>query len=381
MSDARKLAGGVTLRISHERVDAQWAQIAARAPTVQSVHGQHNVRAWGWLVASGVGAVCASLFWLSSLPGAEKAAPQTWARSVVRSDEDPIDFSLGERSRIALAPSSEMALLPAEADGLALELTAGSALLEVEDEDGRTLHVHSGPFELVSKHAAVRVTRHMEADGERVRIHVQDGSVDVLREGEGQTPVHLVAGEHWSAFAAYAKSAEVHEVELGDELEKRFDASNEDEEEEENAAPSPTQSRQVSEKKPARARREQVAAAALLFERAHVARRAGQLRDAADLYGEIVERFPRDRRSALAAFELGRIRMDVLSDPRGAVQALERSLTLDARRSFAEDALARLTLAHEVLSDRGACARARALYLERYPDGVHAQTVAKRCVP
>ena len=61
--------------------------------------------------------------------------------------------------------------------------------------------------------------------------------------------------------------------------------------------------------------------------------------------------------------------------------ALERSLALDAGRSFAEDALARLTLAHEALSDRGGCARARALYLERYPDGVHAQSVAKRCTP
>jgi hypothetical protein len=373
MSEARKLAAGVALRIPAERVDAQWERIAARAPTA---HGQRKLQAWGWVLASGAGAVCASLFWLSSLPKPTELTAQSYERSVVRSDEDPIDFSLGERSRIALEPSSEMALLPAAKDTIALELTAGGAVLEVEDEDGRALHVHSGPFELVSQGTEVHITRHIEATGERVRIHVRDGAVDVLRAGDGQQPVHLVAGEHWSAFAAYAKSEEVHEVELDDEHEKRFDTGAE-----EVPASSDVDSEQAAERKPARARREQAAAAALLFERAHVARRAGQLREAAGLYGDLVERFPRDKRAALAAFELGRIRMDVLGDPRGAVAALERSLALDARRSFAEDALARLTLAHEALADRGACARARALYLERYPDGVHAQSVAKRCTP
>jgi TolA-binding protein len=376
MSEAKKLAAGVTLRIPQERVDAQWTNIAARVPTVQH---QHKVRAWGWLLASGVGAVCASLFWLSSLPTQREPAPQGWTRSVVRSDEDPVDFSLGERSRIALAPSSEMALLPAESDAISLELTMGSARLEVGDENGRALHVHSGPFELISKRGAVRVTRQMEETGERVRVEVEGGSVDVLRDGSAEPPVHLVAGEHWSAFAAYAKSERVHEVALDDERAKRFEAADEQRSTSSEASLDTTLDT-TTEKRP-RVRREQAAAATLLFERAHVARRAGQLREAADLYGEMVERFPRDKRAALAAFELGRIRMDVLNDPRGAVQALERSLVLDARRSFAEDALARLTLAHEALSDRNGCARARDSYLQRYPDGVHAQTVAKRCAP
>ena len=115
------------------------------------------------------------------------------------------------------------------------------------------------------------------------------------------------------------------------------------------------------------------------FVQANVARRAGLVTESAKLYSELVTRHPRDHKAALAAFELGRLRMDSLSDVRGAVDALERALKLDARRAFAEDALARLVLAHEALGDRAACTRARARYLARYPEGVHAQHVAARC--
>jgi len=62
-----------------------------------------------------------------------------------------------------------------------------------------------------------------------------------------------------------------------------------------------------------------------------------------------------------------------------AVEALERALKLDARRSFAEDALARLVLAHEALHEQQACVRARERYFARYPEGVHAAHLAGRC--
>jgi hypothetical protein len=71
--------------------------------------------------------------------------------------------------------------------------------------------------------------------------------------------------------------------------------------------------------------------------------------------------------------------MDSLADASGAIAALERALKLDAQRAFAEDALARLVLAHDALRDRAACSRARARYLARYPEGVHAKHVAARC--
>jgi hypothetical protein len=61
------------------------------------------------------------------------------------------------------------------------------------------------------------------------------------------------------------------------------------------------------------------------------------------------------------------------------VSALERALSLDGRRAFAEDALARLTLAYEALGDVKACNKSRERYLARYPEGVHAQYLLGRC--
>jgi len=116
-----------------------------------------------------------------------------------------------------------------------------------------------------------------------------------------------------------------------------------------------------------------------LFDHANLARRAGRLDDAAELYGQLVASHPGDRRAPLAAFELGRLRMDSLRDMRGAVRALERALKLAPQGTFAEDALARLVLAQEALHDTTACSRARTRYLARYPEGVHAQHVAERC--
>ena len=69
-----------------------------------------------------------------------------------------------------------------------------------------------------------------------------------------------------------------------------------------------------------------------MFARANVARRAGMMAEAAKAYADVIARFPNDdSRAAIAAFELGRIRMDALSDPRGAIKAFNRSLRVRQR--------------------------------------------------
>ena len=116
-----------------------------------------------------------------------------------------------------------------------------------------------------------------------------------------------------------------------------------------------------------------------MFGRASAARRAGQMREAAALYAELLERHPRDARAALSAFELGRIRMDALGDPRGSIDALAQAVRRAPEASFREDALARMALAHEALGERAECKRVRALYLSSYPTGIHAVTLAAHC--
>jgi hypothetical protein len=103
------------------------------------------------------------------------------------------------------------------------------------------------------------------------------------------------------------------------------------------------------------------------------------MRDAADAYADLLARHPGDARAGLSAFELGRIRMDALDDHAGAIQALERALAAGSNASFHEDALARIVVASDALGRGDACRKARARYLERYPDGVHANALAARC--
>ena len=103
----------------------------------------------------------------------------------------------------------------------------------------------------------------------------------------------------------------------------------------------------------------------------------GQNREAAAAYEELLERFPRDERAGLSAFELGRLRMDALDDPRGAIEPLTRALR--AGGAFREDALARMARAHAAIGAREACARHRARYLDEYPEGAHAATVRELC--
>ena len=326
MNDPRKLSGYVEPPLSDARLDAQWSRIGERLPAPRR---RFDLR----LAALPALAIAAAFafFWLR--PDATRKS--AWEGSMVRSDDSPVEMTLAEGSRVELSPRSQ-----------------------------------------------VRISRSPATGGERVYVEVDEGAVEVHRHDVEASTVRLVQGEHWSTFVAYEKRAPApQEVArskpvIEDKREPSFDPD-----EGETGADLAVESGDGA-RKPRAARRAGVSsdsAATDLFDRANVARRAGLLRDAAGLYADVVQRFPRDRSAALAAFELGRIRMDGLSDPRGAVQAFERALTLDEHRAFAEDALARLALAHAALGESAECLRAKGRYLSRYPQGVHVRILNQRC--
>lgn len=78
-----------------------------------------------------------------------------------------------------------------------------------------------------------------------------------------------------------------------------------------------------------------------LFARADHARLAGSPNEALQPLTEIQERFPADRRAAVAAFQLGRIFADELHDPEKAARAFERAQALAPSGPLAQDARAR----------------------------------------
>jgi tetratricopeptide (TPR) repeat protein len=89
-----------------------------------------------------------------------------------------------------------------------------------------------------------------------------------------------------------------------------------------------------------------------LFRRADRARLAGFPNEALEPLTEIQERFPTDRRAAVAAFQLGRILADELGDPARAARAFERARALAPFGPLARDAQARAEQARRAAAAR-----------------------------
>jgi hypothetical protein len=116
-----------------------------------------------------------------------------------------------------------------------------------------------------------------------------------------------------------------------------------------------------------------------LFESAERLRMNGRLRDAAAQLDSLRRQFPGDSRAPLAAFELGRIRMDGLGDYAGAATAFESSLKLNPSASFREDVEARLVTLYDRMGQKNACEASQRAYLARYPRGSHVNSVGRAC--
>jgi transmembrane sensor len=116
-----------------------------------------------------------------------------------------------------------------------------------------------------------------------------------------------------------------------------------------------------------------------LFDEAQRARAEGRAPDAAHAFDRLRRGFPRDPRAALSAFELGRLRLDVLGDPQGAEEALRDAMALGPQSPFREDAEARRVEALARMGDAGACTAARTAYLARWPNGTYRRAVELGC--
>jgi transmembrane sensor len=109
------------------------------------------------------------------------------------------------------------------------------------------------------------------------------------------------------------------------------------------------------------------------------ARRSGRPAEAAERFERFVRESRTDARAPIAAFELGRTRMDELRDLKGAAEALKLSLSLSPRGAFREEALSRLVRALDAQGHRDDCVRAQQQYQAAFPSGAYARSVADAC--
>jgi hypothetical protein len=115
-----------------------------------------------------------------------------------------------------------------------------------------------------------------------------------------------------------------------------------------------------------------------LFQRANTERAEGHAEAAGAAYDKLRRQYPHDARAGLAAFELARIRLGTLNEPRAAISALEFALA-HPRGFVVEDAEALKIDALARLGDAAACTRAAERFLVQYPNGAQRARVAAAC--
>jgi len=345
------------------RLQKQWSAIADRLPAA-APRGAWSP--WSVLIGSprGVATLClvgvlaALLAWNVSagreeeMTLAEGSALETNALA-----ENETHAALSEGSVIELGPSSRIEVLTSEGAEVRLALRRGRARFDVVRNPERSFRVIAETADGEPIEVRVVGTRFEVSRGEDVEVSVERGVVEV----RVRDVVHrLGAGERWS-------SAELIET---TEAAPRTAAEAATPEEalavEDVPSPDPVVPRPRGPD------------ARTLFEQAREARQAGSVAEAARLYDTLLRTHDDDARAGIAAFELARLRMDSLGDPRGAVRALDRALAGEGG-SYREDAMARRAALLGRLNRLAECRSARDAYLAQFPSGVHVRAVSELC--
>lgn len=319
--------------LDEPRLDESWSAIEGR------LGERAEPRRRGRWLAAGVtlAAAAAVALWVG-WPGATP-----WVGTTLATADETAEVRLPEGSLALAEPRTELMRVSESEREVRLTLRSGAATFDVVRNPDRLFAVEAGDVEVRVVGTAFRVAR----VGERVRVSVIRGAVDVRR---GDELVRLRKGERWEGDA---------EVDVA----------------EPRAAAQPVP---IEEPEHTHRRRSTGPSADELFTGAADARRAGDAQEAATLYRRLVARFPRDERAGLASFELGRIRLDQLNDPRGAASAFRQALSLGGG-PFAQEARARLVEAYDGAGNRAACERSKAAYLSRHPNGRYAVDVTGAC--
>jgi len=355
-----RLANHVRVDLSEARVDRLWDRVSPR------LGGPRRARGWVWAGAAlcvGAAAVAIVVRGRGVEPGAQVAS--AWEGAQLETAADALSVTLVDGSSLKVEPRSRVEVGERNPSALKLLLARGRIACDVTHRDGRSFVVAAGGVEVRVVGTRFSVANEEAGAGRRVEVRVERGVVEVRGSGPGAEVVRVEAGHSWSQVTkTEALEGEGSEAEAAPEVEA------------EEAEVAPRAVRPERAHVGARAARSPAADGRELFEQARSEWRAGRMAEAAKTYQALLASYPRDPRAGLAAFELGRLRMDRLGDMPGAVVALQQAVALAPGAELREDALARLVAASAAAHDRAVCTRARARYLADYPGGVHHRTVS-----
>ncbi|MDB5216834.1 MAG: hypothetical protein JWO86_4761 [Myxococcaceae bacterium] len=355
--EERPLADDITARVDDARLARQWGAVSKSLVVRPRRSLYFAAFAPAALVAL---ALIVVLLWRPWRSTGDSVATVRTSDSLV----------LADGSRVTLSSGAELAIDSATRERVHLVLSAGSIVLDVTHVEGRPFVVSAAGHDVTVLGTAFAVKLDSHDATRTLAVEVTRGRVAVT----GPTGEHVLdAGQSWStrvetAASATSAAAASSLAVLADEP-SALPTS-------EAAEPPPAPGIEPSSKAVAAA---PVEGPRELLARATEARTSGRPRDAAIALDTLRKRYRSDARAGLAAFELGRVRMDALNDPAGAAEAFADAIALAPGAPFREDAEARRVDALDALPDRARCERVRDAYLGRYPNGLHARQIATRC--
>jgi hypothetical protein len=360
-----KAAVHVTPPLPEQRLERQWERISSRLEKGRLV---------SWPVAAMATAALAAV--MALVVGLRPSAVAGNAFVVASLPEGKQELTFSDGSRVMVAPGGRLRVDRATAVEVAIHLETGRARFEVKHDLERRFSVRVAEFEVIDRGTRFEVER---GDHARpgVEVRVEEGEVE-LRDPAHQEPRRLSAGESWSN-----RPPEVARAEAPAPVADRGASSAPkglravDDEPTPAVATHATETRSKASDAPRggsdpRAARE-------LFEAGNLAKLEGRLQDAAEAFDMLRLRHRADGHAALAALELGRLRLNHLGNPAGALVALQDAIKLGPRAPFREEAEARIVDAFAALGREADCVRVREQFIARHPRSVHGAAVAGKC--
>jgi len=350
----------VKVDVSPARVARVWASVSERLDMAPRGRRRWLYRSMAVAALAGIAGV------VTVRVVGDRHAHSAWSAAALETASDAMAVALDDGSRLELAAQTKVRVTGNEPLSMALELDRGRVDCDITPRPGRHFSVSAAGVEVRVK--GTRFGVELAPGRDRVDVDVTRGLVEVSW-ANGAEHRDLAAGERWS-------------IDL-----KRPAATNEEHEPaasaEPSAAPDVTSSANTEISPSAHASAQHAAPATPgareLLDLGNAARRAGDAAGAAHAYEQLLSAHPTDPRAGLAAFELGRLRMDRLGDAQGAISALQKAVMLAPGAGFREDAMARLVEAYAAAGATDRCRSARAAYLKSYPSGVHATAVSRQC--
>lgn len=382
----RPLSEFVQVDTSAARADRMWSQLRSRV--------ERPAARQRWAVPRALLLAAALLLSFAAGLVITRQEPRSgWAE--LRTSAGATNVRLQDGSALTLAPHTSLSVREQSGQSVQLVLESGGVECDVTHVPERAFSVVAAGYAVLVRGTRFQVQLSHERNELAVAVHA--GRVEVREERTERAEVLLGAGQRWSVALEPRPGASVADdagnmspssplfvADAGVSLPSRAGPNDLA-----NPAISSNPTNPTKSSRPARtAVRNRVVeqgtgakqpGARILFDRANAARRRGELTAAAQSYEQLLREHGGDARAGLAAFELGRLRMDVFHDVHGAIEVLQLAARAAKEEALREDALARLVRAHQILRQGERCRSARAEYLQVYPTGTHVLAMLKAC--